>query len=495
MPIKPSSWGVALTTKDYKLHMEGDLGPTDAPQPLTGHGMTSPNQEISDPLTYADVIMKNGRQTAVIRTIRPGQVTSVTYTVTYPPKALWTPALALAQSGGRCQKDFYGIPDCISERQYRHWKIWPQALLNPPVPAGDLITSNEEDEVIAYTSELSSGEELTGWEIGANLKYTIPATKRANTVAFFTEDCVDCDTTLGLAMIVGGGDGVAAPTTLTTEDRFASVTSVSYGAATDVVKDIYTSGDIGVSGLYTGVSFAAATAGKVFVSADGFATTPVEYAGITDVPARIVGDGRTVFLVGKDATGNGILWYSLDGGSSWTESTSSALPTGSALLDASWDVETQRLYVVGEDGTLLLGTFAGSSLTLVDISANLPGSPGDIATVVAMGKNHVFVGGAAGYGAQSRDDGATFSTLTVAGSTAIVSADGTTDRLVVAAGSNLYVRDPLRENAFKVLTVEDGLSISGTYTSVRMGPNRNFNLFAAGTSGGNVVILKDFRPE
>lgn len=495
MPEKPSAWGVPLTQRSYTLHTEGDLGPTDAPQRLEGHGLTSPNIEQSDPVTYTESVRRNGRNVGRTVTAAPARVTSIGYTITYPIRALWSPIMVQAQRGGFCQRDMYGIPDCIQDRQYKHWKIFKRGSLGPVVPVEDLMVGDSEDEgMIQYSSDVTFEEELTGWELGAFKVYTISGTKRANAISFFTEDCVDCDNLAGQAMVVVGGDATAAPTIQTTDDRFGTFTTVSFGAAGDTGKDVYSVGDLAVVPLYTGASFAAATAGKLFISTDRFATTPIQVTGLVDVIAAVDGENRTVFAVGKDSGGDAVLHYSLDGGQSWTASTSAALPTGSALLGAAWDVDTQRLYVVGEDGTLLLGTFTGSSLALTDISANLPGTPGDLAAVVALGNKTIFVGGAAGYAAESRDNGATWTTKVVAGTTAITSADGTIDRLVVGAGTGIYVRDVLRNNSFKAMTIEDGLSITGTVTDVQMGPNKDINLFSVTTSDGEIVILRDFRP-
>jgi len=494
MAQKPAAWGVPLTQRDYVLYMEGSGGPTDAPQSLEGHGLTSPNQELSDPVTYVDMVRRGGRMVAKTVTARGARVNSVSYTMTFPIKAQWTPAMAAAMKSGSCTKDFYLIPDCISEHQYKHWKILSQATVNPPVPAEDMISITTDEGMVSYTADVSASEEVWGWEVGAFKTYTISGTKKANATAFFTEDCEDCDILSGQALVVTGGDGTAVPTTLVTENRWGSNTAVTFGALTDTGKSVYATGDTVVISTFSGATYAAATAGKLFVSTNRLASAPVQVTGLIDVISKIVGDGRLVFAVGKQSDGDAALHYSQNGGQSWTASTSSALPTGSAALSAAWDRDTQRLYVACEDGKLLLGTFTGSSLTLTDISSNLPGSPGDLTVVVALGKKTLFVGGAAGYAAESINNGATWESRGVSGTTAITSADGNLNRLLVGAGSTVYIRDVLRENNFKAMTIEDGLSLSGTITDIKMGPNDDFNLFSIATTAGELVIVKDFRP-
>ena len=110
MPISAPWWGPkkGIDSKDYNPFMEGTLGKTDEPQPLLGHSLTSPNQNLTDALTNTYVELRNGRIVPVTVTTRAAVETSRTYTLGFPSGALWSAAMQFAERGG-CTKDFYLI--------------------------------------------------------------------------------------------------------------------------------------------------------------------------------------------------------------------------------------------------------------------------------------------------------------------------------------------------------------------------------------------------
>jgi len=487
-------WGPrkGIDSKDYVLYMEGRDGPTSEPQRLLAHSLTSPNQNLTDALTNTTVKLQNGRVVPYTYVKRAAVETSRTYTVGFPSGALWTPAMEFALRAG-CTKDFYLVFLCPEDRQYRHWVALPDATLNPPIEAEDIITTGEDTNMVTMTSELQTPQQVRGFELGTEIVYDVGGTVKSNAIAFLTQDCAGCDYQPGLAVITVGGDGTAIPSVIISEDRFATVSTSTVGTAADRAKAIYSNGDTLVLAVYTGATFAAATVGEVQVSQDR-GSTWTEITGLVDVIAGIAGNESTVFAFGKNADGDAVLHMSTNAGASWTASTSTVLPTGSALMGGAWDNEQGRLYLVGEGGTLLVGRIVGSNLTLTDISANLPGTPGDLLAVAVLGENNILVGGAAGYAAESRDGGVTWETVIVSGTTAITAIAGNKHRAMVGAGSNLYERTVMTKNAFKKVTLELGQTLSGTITSLVMGPEGNFNLFAGTTDAGEQFLSKPFYP-
>ena len=494
MPEYVPEWGPpgGFDSNDYSLKMIDDTDGT--VQDLLGHALTSPNTNVRDALTIAYIERKNGRQVIVTRVKRPAEVTNYTYTVGYPKRAMWTPLMEKARKAGGCEVDLARVFECPPDRQYEHWYAMNDVAVGPIVDATDPITNTEDRSILEKTSEITVTEEEIGWALKSSIVHTV-ASKKINGAAFYVDECADCASTTGLDAIIVGGDGTAVPTTQVTDNRFASITAKSLGALTDVGKHVVSIGQTVIIALYTGATYAAATAGKLFVSNDRLATAAVAVTGFVDVIARLVTVGNTVFAVGKNSTGGAVVHVSLNRGSSWTAVTSTALAalTGAGLLGAAWDSVGQKLYVTGEDGKTLVGEMSGSTMLFTDISANVNEASTDFATAVVLDYNHIFIAGSGGKAKESRDGGTTWTTVVVSGTTAITAAAGDKNRLVVGAGTGVYIRDVLTSNAFRAVTLEFGQTLAGIVADVAMAPE-NFNLFLVTTANGEVAVMKPFYP-
>lgn len=497
MPVSPPKWGPSrgIDSKDYILYMQGPAGPTDRPQSLLGHSLTSPNQNLTDPLTFTEVRLKNGRVVPVTVVKRAAVETSRTYTIGYPIGAIWSPALERAIRQG-CNTTFYLIYTCPEDDIYSHWIILPDGVLNPPIEAEDVITTNEDTNMIAETSELQVSGKIRGYKLGWERMYDFSGTIKTHGLAFVSENCPDCDYTPGLAILTAGGDATAAPDIKITEDRFQNLVAVTGNAtAGDSGKDIYNDGDTIIIAYFTGATYTAATAGKLYISKDRGATAAVQISGLVSVISRIFRAGSTLFAIGKNASGDAVIHTSDDNGSSWSAVTSTVLPTGSALLDGGYDEGAQRVIFVGEDAKVLIGRMVGSTLTLTDISANLP-SPGgaDLNAVAVLGKNNYIIGGAGGYCVETRNGGVSFKTVAAAGSTAITAIAGNQNQTVIGAGTSIYVRNVMTNNDFVKQVFQFGQTLAGNVSRLIMGLDDNFNLFAGSTLSGEIFIGKPFYP-
>jgi hypothetical protein len=492
----PPFWGPAegVDSKDYLFMMAGDT-PVSTPTSLLGHAVTSPSADSSDALTVTRVELRNGRIKTLVRTKRAAEVRSRTYTIGFPAGSLWTPAQQLAFKRN-CRRTFFMKYLCSSEARFNHADIFPDGLLDEPVEEGDLITVDDEN-VISSTSVLTVTEKLRLWAQGYEIIYTNADTPIVQlfSSAFTTVDCPGCDEGVGLGIIVGGGDGTAAPEGFLTDDRFGSApTGLPIGGTlTDFAYALATKGDVIVAGTADS-PVAASTAGTLRVSQDG-GVSFTAVSGITSPIFGIAYFGSTIIAVGGTGAGAPVMFVSFDKGTSWTQITSTILSglTTAATAIAS-DVEADNFYIVGEGGMLIKGRFIGDSVMLSNITANLPGGPGALNTVNVFSKDFIAVGGAANYYAESLDGGTTWTQPAVPGSAAVVGIAGNEHRAIVATADGLHVRDLFTDFVYTTLVLENGQVVTGNYTSVNMNVEDDFNIFMATTDDAEVVFGKPFYP-
>jgi hypothetical protein len=483
-----------IDTKDYLLMMDGTTA-ISRPEQLLGHTLTDANVDLSDALTVTRVRLKNGRIKTVVQTKRAPEERGRQYTVGFPSGALWTPAMELTLRTG-CEKTFYMKYLCPDDRRYNHVEIMPDALLDPAVPEGDLITVDEES-IITSTSTIRISEQFRLWAVGLQPIYDI-GTAELHTIEFTTADCPSCTDVVGLGMITMGGDGIAVPEAELTDDRFATQTTLTTGGgAADYAVGLWTEGAIVLAGTSDAVTPAAGTAGSIFVSGDG----GLNFGAVTGVVepiwdfARL---GENILAVGGVGGAAAKVYLSNNNGATWTAITSAALPATETIVSIDVDEETGNFYMVSEAGTFLKADISGSTVTIVDISANLAGTPTAAWRVKVLAKDHVAVGGADAGGSwyeETLDGGETFAEFaTGAGASVIRAIAGTKFRTIVGAGTGLFIRDMLTNMEWNSVTLENGTSVTGNYTDGAEGVDGDFNQFCFCTDDGEVVFGKAFYP-
>jgi len=493
----PALWGPekGLDSKDYILHMEHPVdGPTGQPVNLLGHALTSPAQNLSDALQVTQVRLRGGKVIPITRVKRPAQELSRTYTVGFPSHALWSPLQQRAfQQIIGCQSDLYLIYPCPEDRIYSHWQGLRNATINPPIESTDVITNNEDTNMIERTSEIQVEEVVWGWELGFLPVYA--GTDEMYAITFLNEDCAGCDFSVDQGLLAVGGNGTDALVSLLTDDRFGSApTALTTGlTVTNVIASVFNEGDLIVVSALDDPDIVTATAGQLAVSSDRGVTWKI-IAGFTDGITKVVQLGGLLIAVGSDFT-DGVIWVSTDKGSTWTEVDSTALTT-IELTNAAVDSVTGKVYMVSATGELLVARPSGGGLSVSDLTANIPGAPASLAGVCVLRKDHLVIAGAAGYLAESRDGGVTWAQPNVPTSAAILKVVGTVDRTAFITAANIYQRNPMTNQEFKLVTLESGLTVSGNYTDLVMGRNdfAAFNYFAACTDAGEVVIGTPFYP-
>lgn len=486
-----------IDSKDYVLYKEGDAGITDTPIDLLGHSLTAPSPNLTDLLNYTTVKYQGGKVVPVQYVKRAAQELSRTYTIGIP-SALWTPVIEQTYKVG-CTANFFMKYTCPEDSIYDHFFILPDSVLGPAVEAEDVITNAEDTNMITQTSDLQTPGKLVGWKLGFEPIYSAGGTNQYLDIDFKSVNCVGCDDTAGFGLIAVGGDGTAVGLATDTDNRFSSVAALTgWGAAGDVALAMFTEGDTIIISYVDQAGGAFQTALAVAaaeVSVDGGANWSV-ITGMTDAILDFTRVGNYILAVGQVpalATNPAGLWISSDQGSTFTEVTNSALPTDQPLRSISYDETTQKFYICGDGGTLLVGRVSAGVVSLIDVSASLPGAPTALHAVKVLGKNEVLVGGASGYLARTRD-GSTWSAVTFPSSGTIRSIDGNQYRYLIGAGTSVYIADFLTNYAITAVVFENGTSITGNVTRIRMGRDGDFNRFVVATDDGEVALGKPFYP-
>lgn len=497
----PVSWGGHYTNKDYEPMMAGATA-ISRPISLVGEtAMTGINQNLADPVTRRFTKKIGGRLVDREEVIRPAQQLSLTMTILFG-NAFETPALARARLGTSCLTTMYAVNLCPADPRFGHAYIFPDGILNPPTRVNDLISINDTNTA-DWQSEFRVSEELVLRAIGAFR--TKAAAVDLAAVAFLSEDCSSCDgSTIYSDAIAVGGDLTedAEMLILKTSTRFSSSTAVTgLPSPIEVVgTSIYTRGDVVLVGFSdtakptfgSGAGSDPATGGTLF-SNDGMATVP---ALDTNITVSIMGVGfynGQYMAVGGAGLGASVVYVS-DDGVSWTSVGASPLPAAHALTALAVDEVAGKFYVVSEDGKLLSGTENGGSIIYLDLTSRLPSSPTALWTVHVFGEDHIAVGGASGFYAESVDGALTFTSPAVPGATAINSITGTKHRALVGTAAKTYVRDVMTNMEYTLLEVQDGITITGNVVGLAQTDDLNLNHFLAVTADGEVMSDTHFSP-
>lgn len=478
-----------IDTKDYLFQMQG-ASIVSRPESLVGHSLTNPSVDLTDSLKVTQVELSRGRIRTITRTKRAAEARGYSYTIGFPSGALWTPAMAAALRPG-CRKAFFLKYLCPTDTRYSHVHIYADGILSPPVEEGDIVTIDD-TTMITHTSTLESPRKDTLFKLAYEKLFT-ETNKELYAVAFTTAECPSCADVPGLGLITLGGDGTAGASNLITDDRFTSVTRLTAGGTGNYGTSVFQDGSLVVSTYSDEPTVGSGTVGALAISNNGWSSAPSAVSGITVPLYGVDRLNRTLIAVGGTGAGAAKVYYSLDDGATWTEYTGT-LPAANAFTSIAADNEGYAAYIVGEGGELFKVTAPGRTITLVDIGANLPGSPGTLNVVKVLGENHIIVGGASGYVAESVDGGTTWTSLAVAGGTAVYAIGGDRFRTIIAAGTAFYERSPLTDMQFVAGSLESGQTISGVIRAINMGVDGDFNLISMVTDEGEVILGHSYLP-
>lgn len=488
-------WGGTNNSKQYLMMLERDEHPYINPEELIAHSFTSFNVEQIDRVTVTTVRFDHGQIVERQKVLRPARQTAVTYTVGMGGEGeVYTPLLQqIRRQRGACELNIYIKRLCNQNDEFAHFYALLESIFNPPTFVNDLITIDDTTNVVSQQSEARASDMLLVFQLGAFV--VADETPPLYCVSVRSQQCSDCVTGQFNEFFAGGGAGGVgdAAYLIRTDDRFSSVDVLTTGIATgNSVKAVYTDGDIVLAGFADTPDPTAAAAGGTIISADGGDTFTID-ANLT-LPVNAVGyfEGQYI-AAGGAGGGQGMLWTS-DDGINWTSVASGALSATKEITSIAVDTQNECFYLTGAGGLLLKGTKSGSTIQLAALA------PTSVSTtylwrVSVFGDNHIAVGGAAGYYAESLDGGSTWATPQVPGSTAVRGIAGLSHiRAMIATGSVVTDRTIMNKNQYTIRTYANAGAITGDFTDMSNGDGE-YNYSIAVTDDGEIVICKPFAPD
>lgn len=496
MANQPESWGGRNTTKDYEFFMEGST-PIASPISLAGtHALTSPGQNLTDQLTERYVAKQNGLLVERERVIRQAEELSLTFTIFFGA-GLETPALVRARR--RLDTTFYGVRLCPSPGE-GHAYIWPDTIMNPPARVNDAIQVSD-TAMADWQSELRAEQEILLKELGAFSGVVEQNDDPYYAVGFFGSECNVGSETPNSRLIAVGGDGTAAMVVDITANRFASVTQPSTMPAP--VGSVGTSvAVLGENRVLVGFSdldksqfdeITEPAAGGTIFSADGGDNFVID--GNITVPIMAVGRfGGEWFAAGGAGGAAAFFGTSTDGINFTDVSNIATLSATAALTDAAVDEVTGNIYAVAQDGTLWVGVSTSGSIFFSEITT-IPGAPATLYSVHVLGQDHLAIGGASGYYAESFDGGTTWSQPSAVNAGSVFGITGTQWRALVGNATALFSRWVTSDYNYESVPPQNGATISGNVTGVaQTQESSEYNTFAFVTDDGETFFVRDFSP-
>lgn len=493
MAFNPPFWGDTQTSKDYEMFM-GAASPIDEPISLVGHSLTGLTPELIDPVTVQEVEKVRGKIVNIRRTLRAAEQIALTGTIGFGHK-LWTPAMQAARrAGSACEVIFYAVRLCPSDTDQEHAYIWPEVLMNQPTRVNDPITIDETNP-IEWQAEFTAPRELVLWSTAGSELTDLSDPLYA--VAFLQDDCQGCTEDFYTRLVaVGGPGGGTAARVYTSDDRFGSYALMTHSApAGSIANSVFVDGSVVLVGFANNVAPGSATTGGTLFSVDSGENGSLD----TDITLPVWGVtkafGQYVAVGGTTGDG-GRVWTSADG-TSWDEVSSDAIPTDQPLTAIDFDSEAGAVYVVGGDGTVLKGRSSGGTINFTELTDH--GATGLLRAVNVFADDHVAIGGASGFYAESIDGGEDWTTPDVPGTAIVYAIAGTEERAMVgvASAGGAYVRDVLTKFLYEAEDYADGVTLTGDVTGIAIDKSdvlENFNYFAAVTDDGEVVLYKPNYP-
>lgn len=481
-----STWGSASTTKDWTLLMEGDT-PISAPYILENHGMSDLSSDEIDRVLHRYTKRVNGRSVTLTNVLRPAERTGLTFTMLFNGFQ-WSRALQLARENKNCPTTLYLRRNCPPNSKEEQARVLTNVIMNKPTDVNAVIDVGEEANPVTEQSEGYASEEFRLWKLG-NFLVTDFAEPAYGVIAR-EKECVDCGEGVFQEFLVIATDGDSF-SSYVTDDRFATTTDkTALGSAApsgSIPTDAYYADDV----ILVSFKNSLGTTGGTVFSADNGATATVD----SNITAAIAGvgyfDGQ--YIAAGGALAGQALVYLSDNGIAWTSTTGAALPANKAILALAIDTEAENVYFVGEDGLAVKGYRSGTN-SLAFTALTLPGSVSsiDINSVAVLGADHIAVGGAGGYYAESLDGGATWTQPIVTTTSAILAISGDRYRSLYGAGTAIARRDILNNMAYKNDSLEDGQVVTGNVTGIAYDGDPNY--FVSVTDAGNVVVSRPYYP-
>lgn len=482
-------------SEDYDFFLRGSTF-EETPIDLIGHSLEQPNYETVAILKGNTVERINGVKTPVTRNIRPEIQTGQSMDVGLQEGAVVSRLSYLAEVAGNVRRDLALVYDCDDDTRYHHFIMHPNAMFSRPQNTSKIVGMGGDSNLITKKVTFSLETKREYWKLGIYEQSATPNDTALYTVGISLGDCVGTTRRNFVGHVAGAPSEVGQPAfSATTTTRFGTLVAGTNGVPNDhIITGSVRRGNVVIAVHTDDADLSTATAGGVQYSSDGGAT--FADATITGSPALFAVTYGAGYYVAVGAGGgifrsvNGLTW----------ETVSNSLGASADLYGIDYDAGSQYFYIVGHDGTnSLVARMRDTSV--VDITATV-GADSDtnvLYAVRALDPGHVAIGGAGGSYYENSDikGNAEWYSGNVQGTTSDIRVIlGDSNRTVVGAGSNIYIRDWLTKNIYAVQAPESGSTITGDYLGGAEGENSVFfDNFVLVTDAGEVVILRGFHPD
>lgn len=469
---------------------------------LLGFSLTAPNFTYGGAVKIPVTRDSNGKPVTFEKTLRGRYQKSVEWTVGWPQaNFIATPLGRLTENLTECTRDYFGYFQCPDDACKSHFYYIKDGLLGSMEPGDWMVYSGDDAVGLEATSPLYAEPREFYTYLHATLAQNTG--DALYTAAYLASECSDCDNEPNLSGFYGGGDGVAAPSFLSTSNEWASGTAILPATITTtevVMKALSVPGGILVGYADTALSATAAAGGIEFSSDGGTTWTSGVIAGVAiTTPIFDIVQGRGyIYAVGGSAT----VLRSRDG-VNWTAVAlnNAAIPATTFWEGADVDASTGWVWLAGYDN---IGTASVAAILIgesySDISTAVGAGASELFSVKVLAKNHVMYGGAAGilfeHPLANNASASNPFTAVASNSTGAVHAiAGNKARTLIGAGTAILERSALTSREFDAIDGAAGLVITGNVRALRAGAMSGYaenglNHFVATTDAGEIVVIK-----
>lgn len=496
MAYSPGMWGSRNNSTQYQLLLGNQVSPFLAPIDLAGYGLTSFSYTDDDPTKVPVQSFVNGRMRKKTLVTDPGQRLEVTADLLVPSGIESSPVLDIARAGNpNCKTKIYGDLKCAEGENGLTW-LYQDTTFMREQRVNDFQVIDGTTVQADWKVPISTPDEYAIRELGVFLYATIPSDVPLYAIAFAPKDCVGCTSTYNTDLVAIGGAGGAADDVViyVTDDRFSTYDTIDLAGITPVEHVgtcIYANDTVYFAGYATAADIATDLLGGTVFSPDSGVTNTISNITVPIhgvafyngeyIAVGGIGGGQAVIYTGE----NGIAMTSL------SHSVLTALAT-EALSAVAVDDSNGNFFAVGEGGTLIKGDTIGGVIVLTDLSALLPGAPGQLNAVAVLGDNMVTVAGESGYYAESIDGGLTWREPSVPTNGSIYAVAGDEERTVLGYAAATAERSIQNLFEYEKNIPQNAYVQAGIVRGVAS-PD-DWNYFATCADNGTITMFTPFTP-
>jgi len=496
----PDNFGDIISTTTRIPYMKAMSGDDffQVPSRLVGVMLGAPELQEDEAVMAPIFRYAKGFIRKFMRTIKKAQITAYGFDFGYPPGAEWNPVNKAAYSRSVCYRDLFSVHECATHASYKHFYRYLNAVLNQPRDTTVLREAEGTGEPIKKQSRVNAEEQRLYWALRLVGRSTHSSADALFAVGISNSGCLECDDDIYQVGGYGGGDGTAAPVLEKTSNGWNTSSAITNSLAVgSIITDMYINGDLWIISWADEIdtASASATTGGLLVSFDRGATVTAVSGVTAALYALTFGAGR-YWAAGKA----GAIYTSYDA-LNWSSFTNALAVSSLHYTDIAHDPEKNYLYLAGYDATNSRAhRIDGGTNTVTDLTSLVNAGANLLFRVAVLEGDHVIFGGASGTVRENAkvSDGATFSSVSVAGTTSAIRAlGGDKARTLVGAATNVYERSALTGwTKFLAVTKDTGTTIFGNINAGAFGETEdgvNYAVFV--TNSSEVVALTTYLPD